>query len=63
MGQRTIIEINHDHLKEAALEIVDLINALPHASERELKEEYRYSNAIKVLARRDSYAKITLVVE
>ena len=63
MGFRTIIEINHDYLKDAAGEIADLLRALPHASEADLKEEYRFSNAIKVLRQRNSYSKITLEVE
>jgi len=63
VGRRTIIEINHDHLKAVAGEIAILLQMLPHASERELKEQYRYCSAIKILAQRDSYDTIKLEIE
>lgn len=63
MGQRTIIEINHDYLPQAGEEIAHLISMLPHAGIQQLKDEFRYSSVIKVLAHRDSYHKLKLEVE
>ena len=63
MGIRTIIEINHDNLRDVLAEVSWLLSMLPSKSEKELMEEFRHSSVIKVLAQRDSYRKIKLEVE
>ena len=62
MSTRTIIEINHDYLSDARTEFNGLVAALRHASENELKEMFRYSNAVKVLAQRHHSYDMKVVI-
>jgi hypothetical protein len=62
MSIRTIIEINHDHLREAEGVIADLIRALPHSCEREIREELAKSNAVRFIGQRHHSYDMKLVI-
>lgn len=62
MSWRTIIEINHDHLRDAGGELADLVEDLGHRCLSELKEQYRYSSAVKVLAQRHHSYDMRVVI-
>lgn len=62
MSMRTIIEINHDHLREAEGVISDLIQALPHASEDDIKRELEKSNGVRFVGRRHHSYDMKLVI-
>jgi hypothetical protein len=60
---RTIIEINHDYLDEASGVLQDLLMALPHASESEIKEELRKTNSVRFVTQRPHWQKVTVEIE
>lgn len=62
MSIRTIIEINHDNLKEAEGVISDLIQALPHASWDEIRDELAKSNAVRYIGQRHHSYDMKLVI-
>lgn len=62
MSIRTIIEINHDHLKEAGGVLEDLVAALGHQGFNELKAECEKSQAVRVLAQRHHSYDMEVVI-
>ena len=63
MSIRTIIEINHDYFPESKQALSDLVEILSYASEGEVAEKLRATNALRFITRRHHSQEIRIEVD